>query len=102
MKGAQAATALAATSPLDGFEAAVRVARNNAPCRIPIVYRGSLELDCRDFNNSGVEQCFVSGSSEPQACKPASAAQQYPALTQVGLHPSWAQVTPLPFITESS
>ncbi len=88
VQGAQAATALAATSPLDAFEAAVRVTRNNAACRIPIVYRGSLELDCRDFNNSGVDQCFVTGSSEPQACKPASATQQYPALTVVGLRPS--------------
>ena len=47
-----------------------------------LFFRGSLELDCRDFNNSGVEQCFVSDSSEPQPCKPAAASQQYPALTQ--------------------
>lgn len=44
--------------------------------------RGSLELDCRDFNNSGVEQCFVNGAAEPQPCKPAAASQAYPALTQ--------------------
>ncbi len=47
-----------------------------------LLHRGSLELDCRDFNNSGVEQCFVNGMAEPQPCKPASATQQYPALTQ--------------------
>ena len=44
--------------------------------------RGSLELDCRDFNNSGVDQCFVVGASEPQPCKPATADQRYPPLTQ--------------------
>ena len=44
--------------------------------------RGSLELDCRDFNNSGVDQCFVVGASEPQPCKPATAEQRYPPLTQ--------------------
>ena len=39
LQGTQAAAANQATSPLDGFEAAVRVARNDAACRIPIVYR---------------------------------------------------------------
>ncbi len=39
LQGTQAAAANAVTSPLDGFEAAVRVARNDASCRIPIVYR---------------------------------------------------------------
>ena len=52
------------------------------PKGVVLLHRGSLELDCRDFNNSGVEQCFVGGMAEPQPCKPASATQQYPALTQ--------------------
>lgn len=52
------------------------------PEGVVLLHRGSLELDCRDFNNSGVEQCFVGGMAEPQPCKPASATQQYPALTQ--------------------
>ena len=44
LQGTQAATATSATSPLDGFEAAVRVARNDASCRIPIVYRYAAPL----------------------------------------------------------
>ena len=45
------------------------------------MHRGSLELDCRDFNNSGVDQCFVvRHASEPQPCKPATLrSQQLPA-----------------------
>lgn len=44
--------------------------------------RGTLVLDCRDFNNSGVEQCFAYGSTEPQPCKPPASDQAYPKLTQ--------------------
>lgn len=44
--------------------------------------RGTLVLDCRDFNNSGVEQCFTYGSSQPEPCKPPASGQAYPKLTQ--------------------
>lgn len=44
--------------------------------------RGNLILDCRDFNNSGVEQCFTAGTSEPQPCKPPASNTKYPALTE--------------------
>ena len=44
LQGAQAATANAQTSPLDGFEAAVRTTRTDAVCRIPIVYRHASAL----------------------------------------------------------
>lgn len=43
--------------------------------------RGNLILDCRDFNSSGVEQCFTKGSSEPKPCKPAASGTVYPRLT---------------------
>ena len=51
--------------------------------RVSLVHRGNLILDCRDFNESGVEQCFPDSTSNPQPCTPASSTQTYPPLKQV-------------------
>ncbi|CAL8460636.1 g166 [Coccomyxa elongata] len=76
------AAALAPASPLDGFEVAERTTRAGATCRLPLIYKGNLILDCRDFNNSGTEQCFTMGTSEPQPCKPPASGAYYPPLTE--------------------
>ena len=49
---------------------------------VSFMCRGNLILDCRDFNESGVEQCFPDSTSNPQPCTPASSTQTYPPLKQ--------------------
>jgi hypothetical protein len=56
-----------------------RVARQTSE-RVLAVSRGNLVLDCRDFNHSGMEQCFTAGSSQPQPCVPPPSGQPYPKL----------------------
>eukprot|EP00884_Botryococcus_braunii_P000515 jgi/Botrbrau1/10464/Bobra.0133s0070.1 len=62
-----ASTVPAVSKTMNDITVARRTSASGLPCRLPVIYQGQMVTDCKVFNESQGQVCFVEGLN-PEAC----------------------------------